>query len=124
MIKVVLLTLITFGIYSFYFTYTMAQDMNEIGLYDDEETPGLLMYLLLSIVTCGLYPVWWEYKMCNRMQKLAPRYGMNFTENGTTYIVWRIIGILLCGIGPFVALHIMTKNINALSKAYNQYGAR
>jgi hypothetical protein len=33
--------------------------------------------------------------------------------------MWMIFGSLLCGIGPFVAMHILIKNTNALANAYN-----
>lgn len=53
------------------------------------------------------------------MQANAPRYGLQFQENGTTILLWMIFGALLCGIGPFVAMHILIKNANALAAAYN-----
>lgn len=77
------------------------------------------MFILLSIVTCGFYSYWWYYKIGNRMQANAPRYGLQFQENGTTILLWMIFGVLLCGIGPFVAMHILIKNVNALAAAYN-----
>ena len=45
---------------------------------------------------------------------------MNFQENGTTILLWWIFGILLCGVGPYVAIYILIKNTNALNQAYNQ----
>ena len=42
-----------------------------------------------------------------------------FQENGTTVLMWDIFGIVLCFIGPFVAMHIVIKNTNALAVAYN-----
>ena len=86
---------------------------------DNEETPGLLVFILLSIVTCGFYSYWWYYKIGNRMQANAPRYGLMFQENGTTILLWMIVGLLLCGLGPFVAMYIIIKNSNALAAAYN-----
>ena len=52
-VTVVLLSMITCGIYGFYFVYKCAQDMNTM-CDDDEETGGLAVYILLSMVTCGL----------------------------------------------------------------------
>ena len=42
------------------------------------------------------------------------------TENGTTILLWLLFGSLLCGVGGFVALHILITNMNALAKAYNK----
>lgn len=115
----IVLTFLTCGIYSWYFIYTLANDMNRICQGDNEETPGLLVFILLSIVTCGFYSYWWYYKIGNRMQANAPRYGLMFQENGTTILLWMIVGLLLCGLGPFVAMYIIIKNSNALAAAYN-----
>ncbi|MCM1153719.1 MAG: DUF4234 domain-containing protein [Roseburia sp.] len=79
----------------------------------------MLKYILLCIVTCGIYNWIWYYGVGNRLAVNAPRYGMNFQENGTTILLWKLIGLLLCGIGPFIALHIVIKNTNALCAAYN-----
>ena len=44
---------------------------------------------------------------------------MMFPENGTTVLMWMLFGAFLCGIGPFVAMHIIFKNTNAICAAYN-----
>ncbi len=121
-VTVVLLSIITCGIYGFYFVYKCAQDMNTM-CDDDEETGGLAVYILLSMVTCGLYGIYWEYKLANRLQKNAPAYGMQFEENGTTVIMWRVIGMLLCVIASYYGMYIWINNLNRLSAAYNaRYG--
>lgn len=75
--------------------------------------------MLLSIVTCGFYGFYWYYSLGNRLAENAPRYGMNFQENGTTVLLWYLVGAFACGIGPFVAMYIIIKNTNALCGAYN-----
>ena len=116
----VLLTFVTCGIYAYYFIYKMAQDVNVACDGDGETTPGLLMFVLLSFVTCGIYAYFWYYKLANRLAKNAPRYGLQFQENGTTVLMWIIFGMLLCGIGTFVGLHIVFKNTNQICAAYNR----
>ena len=115
----ILFSIITCGIYSYYFIYTVARDVNTMCREDGEKTGGLLAFILLSMVTCGLYGLYWEYKLGNRLAANAPRYGLNFQENGTTVLMWYLVGLLLCFIGPWVAMHILIKNTNALAAAYN-----
>lgn len=78
-----------------------------------------MAYVLLSMVSLGLYSYWWQYKIGNRLQANASRYGLTFQESGTTILLWDIFGIVLCGIGPFVAMWIIMKNMNAMARAYN-----
>lgn len=117
----ILLTIVTCGIYSYYFIYKLAEDTNTVCNGDGKSTAGLIQFILLSIVTCGIYTWIWYYNLGNRLAENAPRYGLNFQENGTTVLLWMLFGSLLCGIGAFVAWNIIIKNMNALAHAYNAY---
>ncbi len=116
----ILLTIITCGIYSYWFVYTMAQDVNEACEGDGESTSGLVAFILLSFITCGIYALIWYYKLANRLAANASRYGLSFQENGTTVLMWYIFGIVLCGIGPFIAMNILIKNTNKICDGYNR----
>ena len=119
-----LLSLVTCGIYSFYFLYCLARDVNTLCQDDGDYTPGLAEFILLSFVTCGFYAYYWYYKIGNRLHN-APRYGLVFQENGTTVLLWQIFGALLCGLGPIFAMNIIINNTNAMATAYNtRLGAR
>ena len=120
-----LLSIVTCGIYSYYFLYCLARDINVMCQDDGDSTPGLAAFILLSFVTCGFYALYWYYKIGNRLQANAPRYGLMFQENGTTVLMWQIVGALLCGLGSIFAMNIIIKNTNAMATAYNvRLGAR
>ena len=120
LIAYVLLSIITCGIYGYYFIYTVARDVNIACDDDDEETAGLGMFILLSFITCGFYGLWWEYKLGNRLQKNGPAYGLDISENGTTILLWRILGCVVCFVGTFIGSYILIKNVNLICAAYNQ----
>ena len=115
----ILLSFVTCGIYSIYFWYQYVNDLNTVCDGDGKETHNYIIVLLLSIVTCGIYHYIWEYGVGNRLQENARRYDLEFSENGTTVLMWGIFGMLLCGVGFFIAYHIMIKNMNALAAVYN-----
>ena len=117
--KYIVFGLLTCGIYNFYFIYKMAQDVNEMCTGDGKKTSGLIAFILLSYLTCGIYPLIWYYSLGNRLAENAPRYGLNFQENGMTVLMWHIFGMLLCGLGAYIAMNILIKNTNAMAKAYN-----
>lgn len=123
LLTLILLSIVTCGIYSYYNIYTMAQDMNTMCSDDDETTGGLGIYILLCFVTFGIYGLYWEYKLANRIKSNAPRYGVTVQEGGTDILLWRVLGLLLCFIGSFYGYYLLLQNINKLAKAYNQaYG--
>ena len=115
----ILLSIITCGIYSYYFIYKLAKDVNTACSGDGQTTGGLVQFILLTFITCGIYAWVWHYKLGNRLADNAPRYGMAFQENGTTVLMWMLFGSLLCGIGAFVAMNIIIKNTNRICAAYN-----
>ena len=116
----ILLSVVTCGIYEYYFVYKLAQDMNVMCSEDGEETAGLLKFILLSIVTCRIYSWFWYYKLGDRIYQNGPKYGLDFTENGTTIIMWLLFGAFLCVIGSFYGIYIIIKNTNAMAQAYNR----
>ena len=119
-IPVILLNLITCGIYWFYTIYNLSLDINQACDGDGDRTPGLGTYIILSFITCGLYIFYWEYKIANRIQKNASKYNLNIQENGTTVLMWRLFGYLLCVLGTYFGVHILFKNANAICDAYNK----
>lgn len=120
LVMYILLSIVTCGIYSYYFLYSIAQDANVVCADGGKKTSGLAAFILLSIVTCGIYAWIWYYNLGNRLSENAPKYGLNFSENGTTVLMWMIFGSFLCGIGPFIAMNILITNMNALAHAYNE----
>ena len=116
----IILSIITCGIYGYYFIYKMAHDVNLACDGDGESTTGLGMFIVLSFITCGIYAYYWYYKLGNRLADNAPRYGLSFREDGTTVLLWSLFGLLVCGIGPFIGMYILIKNSNLICGAYNR----
>jgi hypothetical protein len=114
----ILLSIVTLGIYSLYWIHKLAKDVNAVCEGDGKKTGGLLKYLLLGIITFGIYDLVWLYMLGDRLQDNAPKYGLTFKESGSTVLLWYILGSFVI-IGPFIAMHIIIKNINALADEYN-----
>ena len=118
--KVILLGLITCGIYSLVAWYGLIKDVNKACRQDGKHTAGLLKYILLTLLTCGFYGLFWGYAISNRLQENGKRYGVLISENGTTYLLWQVVGALLCGLGPWIAYIQIIKNCNRIFAAYNE----
>lgn len=116
----ILLGFLTCGIYQLYVFYTIMRDVNVACDGDGRHTPGLLEFILFGILTCGIYDLYWFYSVGNRLADNAPRYGLRFQENGTTLLLWMLIGSLLCFIGSYVGVYFLLNNVNAICNAYNQ----
>jgi hypothetical protein len=116
---VIVLTIITFGIYGLYFIYRLAKDMNTLCEGDGKKTRGLLFCFFIGLITIGIYNLVWLFMLGDRIQDNAPRYGLSFKESGGTILLWYLLGSFII-VGPFIAHYIIIKNINALAEAYNK----
>lgn len=114
----ILLSFVTCGIYSLYFYHQLAKDMNVVCQGDGDNTRGIGMYILFNILTCGIYSYIWFYQVGRRQQDNAGRYGLNIHEGGSAVVLWMIFGAFII-VGPFIAVNIIIKNMNALARAYN-----
>ncbi|MDO4632296.1 MAG: DUF4234 domain-containing protein, partial [Eubacteriales bacterium] len=121
--KYIIFSALTCGIYGLYFMYTLVKDLNTACGYketdEDKMSPNYIIVVLLTCVTCGIYAYYWWYKQGNRIKTAGREYGINIEDNGSTYLLWFLVGVLLCGFGPLIGMHIFLKNLNLVCKAYN-----
>ena len=115
----ILLTSVTCGIYSFFWIHGIAKDLNVACQGDGKHTRGLLGYILLTTITCGIYALVWQYGVCERIAQNCYRRNIAAPVDGGKYLLWSLVGSMLCGIGPFVALHKLCVGMNTVCAAYN-----
>jgi len=115
----ILLSAITGGIYGFWRIYVLARDMNLMCDGDGKKTRGFLAFFFFGLITFGIYDLIWLYNVGERLQDNADRYNKTFKESGGTILLWFLLGALIV-IGPFMAMHIIFKNTNALADEYNK----
>lgn len=120
----IFLNIITCGFYFLYFVHTASRDVNIACAGDGEHTSGLLKFIILTTITFGIYGIYWDYALTNRLAANGPRYGYTIQENGSTFLLWLILGWWICGIGYFVARNITIKNLNKICRGYNQENSR
>ena len=120
LVAYILLSLVTCGIYGYWFVYKMAQDTNTICEGDGNNTPGLAAFILLSIITCGIYSIYWQYQLAKRMDDNAPRYGVTLTEHASDVLLWLLLGTFICVFLSYVGVNYNIKNLNTMSAAYNR----
>ena len=62
--------------------------------------------------------------MQTRLQDTAYTYRMGGVSSGGSVILWYLVGSLLFGIGPFIALYKQIDSLNRVANAYNMMGNR
>ena len=122
-VVMILLSLITCGIYSIIF---MTQITNEVNIvcspHDNRRsTHYCLMFFLLFGLTLGIGWFVWYHNLCDRIGNELRRRGINYEFGAGTFWGWNILGSLIL-VGPFIFLHKFTTAVNCMNADYNQRG--
>ena len=123
LLKTILLSAITFGIYGLVVWSHVSEDINTIASkYDGKHTMHyLIVTLLLGGITLGIVPLVWIHRLCNRIGDELNRRNIDYYFSAGTFWLWAVLGSLIL-VGPFVFGHKFFKAMNRLCENYNLYG--
>ncbi len=72
---------------------------------------------------CGIYGIIWWYGVAERLKDAGTRANVDTKISGGKFLVWTILGSLLCGLGPIYAMHLIMSATNKLAAVYNAKNA-
>lgn len=123
LIKYILLSIITFGIYGLVVMSAVSTDINIIAnRYDGKKTMHYcLMLFIFSWLTFGIVPIVWYHKISNRIGRELARRQIAYNFGAGSFWGWNVLGSLIV-VGPFIYLHKMLKSMNLLSEDFNVNG--
>ena len=119
LIKYILLTFITCGIYGLWYISQWAKDINTICAADGRHTRGLIGLLLFSLITCGIYPIIYYYNFCERLKSNCVQNGVHSSVSGGKYILFCLLSSITAGITGLIIIHDMMATTNRLAADYN-----
>ncbi len=123
LLKYILLSLVTFGIYPLVMMSIISSDINLIASkYDGKKTMHFcLLFFIFSWLTFGIAPIVWYHRISDRIGNELARRGIAYNFNAGTFWLWCVLGSLI-GVGPFVYMHKFLKAMNLLGENYNING--
>lgn len=89
-VKSIIFTIITCGIYGIYWFIVLTDDVNRIS--EDNSTSGGMAFLL-TIITCGIYGYYWAYQMGKKIYKYSNSHDMQLSDNSVLYIILQLFGL-------------------------------
>jgi len=103
---IILLSIVTCGIYMFYWYYVIMEDINRAS---GEQRINSTLFLL-GCIFCP--PVAWImlYQIDKNLARLARENGTEYTEN---FVLWLLL-TFICGIGGIIAIFQITNGFNAI----------
>ena len=123
LLKYILLSIITLGIYPLVLWSCISTDINIIASrYDGKKTMHFcLVFFIFSWLTAGIVPLVWIHRLYKRVGNEIRRRGIAYSIGAGTFWGWGVLGSLIY-VGPFIALHKLFKAMNLLSADFNARG--
>lgn len=123
LVKFILLSLITFGIYGIVVLSGISSDINTIASrYDGKKTVHYcLMYFVFSWLTLGIYPFIWYHGLSKRIGNELKRRNILYSFGAGSFWGWNVLGAFIV-VGPLVYSYKLLKSMNLLCADYNARG--
>lgn len=123
LLKFVLLSIITFGIYAIVVWSNVSADINMIaGRYDGKKTMHYcLVVFIFSWLTFGIVPIVWTHKISARIGAELARREIGYRFGAADFWLWNVLGTLIV-VGPFIYMHKLLRSMNLLCEHYNVNG--
>lgn len=123
LLKFILLSIITLGIYGIVVMSSVSSDINLIASrYDGKKTMHYcLLLFVIGPLTLGIAYIVWYHKISNRIGNELSRRGISYSLKASDYWLWNILGSLIL-VGPFIYYHKLFKATNLLCENYNING--
>lgn len=123
LLKTILLSIVTFGIYPLVVMSSVSNDINIVASrYDGRKTMHYcLLFFIVSPITLGIANFVWYHNISDRIGTELRRRGIAYNFSAADYWLWSILGSFII-VGPFVYLHKMFKAVNIMNSHYNING--
>ncbi len=123
LVKFILLSIITIGIYALVVLSAVSTDINTIASrYDGKKTMHFcLLLFVFSWLTLGIGMLVWYHRVSARIGRELARRNIGYSFGAGSYWGWNVLGTLIL-VGPFVYIHKLLKAMNLLSADFNVNG--
>ena len=103
-VQVIILSIVTCGIYYYYWMYTISNEQKE---YLADESINPTVDLLIAIFGCGVGHLLWNYRQGERIKRMYEKKGLQTEDESTIYLV---LGLFF----NIAAIYMIQDKINKL----------
>ena len=123
LLKYILLSIITFGIYAVVVMTSVGNDINIVASrHDGKRTMHYcLLCFLISPITLGIASIVWFHKISNRIGNELRRRNISYSFSCSDFWLWNVLGSLII-VGPFIYCYKLFKAANIMCTHYNAKG--
>ena len=118
--KLVLLQIVTLGIYGVIFFIPFSFDIDKIAPKRDcSKTMNYFLAYILSLFTFSIVLYIWHYQMAERVEEALSERDIDYDFGTEHFWYWFVFGSLIL-VGPFIYFHKLCRAMNLLCKNYNE----
>jgi len=118
--KLMLLSILTLGLYNIFFFIPFSFDIDKVAPKEDRsKTVNFLFAYVLALFTFAIVLDVWHYSIASRVEEALHKRNIDYEFGTTDFWGWFFFGSLIL-IGPFVYFHKLCKAMNLLCAAYNE----
>lgn len=123
LLKTILLSMITCGIYPLIVMSEISTDINVVASgHDGKNTMHFcLVAFIIAPITCGIGGIVWYHNISARIGDELKRRGIAYNFGAADFWLWNVLGSMI-GVGPFIYMYKMFKAVNELNADYNING--
>ena len=123
LVKYILLSILTLGIYGLVVMSSVSNDINIVASrYDGRKTMHYcLLFFLIAPLTLGIAYIVWFHKISNRIGNEIKRRGIAYNFSCADFWLWNVLGSFII-VGPFIYFHKLFKATNLMCADYNKKG--
>ena len=119
-LKLILFSLLTCGLYSIFFYTPFSFDLDDIApKRDGTKTFNYFLALILSYFTWSIVMLCWLYSVTARIEEALSQYKIDYEFGTQDFWMWHVLGSLIL-VGPLVFTYKLCKAMNLLCAAYNE----
>ena len=122
LLKMILLGLITAGIYPTVIWSRMVTELNIVASRNDgKRTMPYFAMMILTPITLSIFTFVWMHKFCHRIGDQLEFQKCDYRFGAKDFWLWLVLGSLFV-VGPCVFVHKLVKSMNLINSHYNTYG--
>lgn len=122
LLKMILLGLITAGIYPTVIWSRIVTELNIAASRNDgKRTMPYFGMMMLTPITFGVFSFVWMHRFCNRVGNQLKFRSCDYRFGARDFWLWCMLGSLIL-VGPFVFVHKLMKSMNLINAHYNTCG--
>lgn len=123
LLKYILLSLVTFGIYGLVVMSGVSSEINTVASrYDGKKTMHYcLLVFVVAPLTLFIGMLVWFHRISDRIGNELRRRGIGSSFDASTFWLWYVLGSFII-VGPFIYFHRLFVSMNQLNADYNAKG--